>query len=137
MYKKIVITFFILSMGLLGTLSPVFAQTEYTIKEMTPQVQAALENRRARFETLRQYKAQGSIGENNRGYVEALTEDAEAQALAKAENADRKVIYQAIADQNGLTDAIATIESVFAQVQRDKAATGDKIQNENGEWTVK
>lgn len=114
-----------------------YAQTKYSIKEMTPEVQAALDARRNRYDTLREYKQKGLVGENNRGYVEALGSDAEAAALATSESADRKVIYQTIAQQNNLGDALATIEGVFAQVQRDKAEAGDKIQNEAGQWIAK
>src|SRR5436190_1596336 len=75
--------------------------------------------------------------ENNQGYVVALTESAEAKNVVDAENADRKVVYQTIADQNGLSGEVATIEKVFGQVQRDKAQTGYKIQLEDGSWSVK
>ena len=96
------------------------AQAKYSIKSMTPEVEAALDGRRNRFDQLNELKTKGLVGENNQGYVEALSEDKEAKALAKAENDDRKVIYATIADQNGLTEAIDAIEKVFAQVQRDK-----------------
>ena len=111
------------------------AQANYSIKQMTPEVEAALNNRRDRFDALRELKSKGSIGENNSGYVEALSPDA--QDAATAENNDRKVIYQTIAEQNNLKDAIGTIEKVFAQVQREKAQAGDKIQQEDGSWTTK
>lgn len=113
------------------------AQAKYSIKSMTPEVEAALDGRRNRFDQLNELKNKGLIGENNQGYVEPLSEDKEAKALAKAENADRKVIYSTIADQNGLTGAIETIEKVFARVQRDKAEAGQKVQMEDGEWVVK
>src|SRR3989338_2734911 len=108
--------------------SVVFAQT-YSIKEMTPQVESALESRRDRYDQLGQLKAAGVIGENNRGYVEVLKSDAQAESIATAENANREVIYQTIAEQNGLSEEIATIEKVFAQVQHEKADP-----KKNGEW---
>ena len=77
------------------------------------------------------------IGENNRGYVEVLKSDAQAESIATAENANREVIYQTIAEQNGLSEEIATIEKVFAQVQHEKADPGEMIQQENGEWVAK
>lgn len=110
---------------------------QYNIKEMTPAVEQALEGRKARFEKLNQLKAQGVIGENNKGYVENLAGDDDTQAVVNAENKDRKVIYITIADQNGLTDSLHTIEKVFAQVKRDKAKTGEKIQLLDGSWTSK
>ena len=111
-----------------------FAEAKYAIKEMTPEVKGALDNRRDRFDKLRELKASGAIGENNHGYVEVLKKEGDGQSIADAENKDRKVIYQTIAEQNGLDNAIATIETVFAQVQRDKAEAGDRIQLEDGTW---
>ena len=69
--------------------------------------------------------------------VEVLKAIDGADAVAAAENNDRKVIYQTIAQQNGLENAVGTIESVFAQVQRDKAAPGDQVQDEDGRWTAR
>lgn len=114
---------------------PAFAEDKYSIKEMTAEVKAALDNRRDRFEQLKELKAKGAIGENNQGYVQSLT--GEAKDVADAENRDRQVIYKTIEKQNNLTNAMATIEKVFAQVQRDKASPGDKIQDEGGHWTSK
>lgn len=116
---------------------PAFAEDKYNIKEMTPEVRAALDGRRDRFDQLKALKGQGAIGENNQGYVQALTGDASAKGTADAENSDRRVIYKTIEQQNNLTNAMETIEKVFAQVQRDKANPGDKIQNEDGSWVAK
>ena len=116
---------------------PVFAEGKYDIKQMTPEVQNALNGRRDRFDQLRAFKSSGAVGENNRGYVEALKQEGSAGDIVAAENRDRKVIYQTIAGQNGLENAIGTIEAVFAQVQRDKAGPGDQIQTEDGRWVTK
>jgi uncharacterized protein YdbL (DUF1318 family) len=110
----------------------------YDIKEMTPEVKAALDGRRSRFEDLKSLKAQGAIGENNRGYVEVLKSEGNAQSTADAENRDRRFIYTTIVAQNELPQsAIGTVEAVFAQVQRDKAGSGDKVQDASGSWTTK
>lgn len=114
---------------------PVWAQAKYSIKKMTPEVQQALDSRRERYNELQQLKKSGDIGENNQGYVEAMSD--KAKSVANAENNDRKTIYRTIAEQNGLEGALDTIEEVFAKVQREKAEAGDKIQNEKGEWVTK
>ena len=58
--------------------------------------------------------------------------------MVKAENADRKVIYQAIIEQNELgAGALAAVEGVFAGVQRDKATVGEKVQDAAGNWITK
>jgi len=128
---KIFVTAALLSAG-----STIYA-AQYDIKQMTPEVRQALENRRARFNELHALKAQGIVGENNRGYIEFLESGAAASSLVIAENSDRKVIYQTIAEQNDLQGQLDTIEKVFAQVQRDKAESGDRIQGDDGQWIQK
>ncbi len=114
-----------------------WAQGKYSIKEMTPEVQQALDARKERFSELRALKASGAVGESNQGYVIALQESVAVAALVENENRNRKVLYQTIAEQNGLQGNLSTIEAAFAQVQREKAAPGDKLQNEDGSWTTK
>jgi len=126
----------ILSVMMVLMLSGV-ALAGYSIKSMTPEVKQALDGRKERFSELRALKMSGAIGENNRGYVEVLKGASNARSIASEENRDRKVIYQTIAEQNGLEGALSTIESAFAQVQADKASAGDKIQEANGSWTTK
>ena len=114
------------------------AAQNYEIKVMTPGVQAAVAARKGRFGALKTFKADGLVGENNRGYVAALGGGADVGDLVNAENSDRKAIYKAIVAQNELgAAALATVESVFAGVQRDKASAGEKIQDADGNWTTK
>src|SRR4051812_5702972 len=101
-----------------------FAEEKYEIKEMTPEIKSALEDRKERFERLKSLKANGTLGENNRGYIEVLDFQLQANRLAASENNDRRTIYMAIEQQNNLSNAMETIEKVFAQVQRDKASPG-------------
>jgi uncharacterized protein YdbL (DUF1318 family) len=115
----------------------VWARPKYSIKTMTPEVRQALDARKERFEDLRALESSGAIGENNRGYVEILTNDPKAQSVVDAENNDRQIIYKVIAQQNGLENALSTIESAFAEVRKDKAESGSKIQAEDGKWVTK
>jgi hypothetical protein len=111
------------------------AQATYDIKEMTPAVKSALDGRKARFADLKALKTQGVVGENNRGYVETLGGDKSSKAVVAAENKDRKLVYKAIVEQNKLgPGALATVEAVFARVQRDKAEPGEKVQDASGRW---
>jgi uncharacterized protein len=113
----------------------VSAQATYDIKEMTPAVKSALDGRKSRFAELKTMKAQGVVGENNRGYVQALGGGADVKALVAAENKDRKQVYEAIVQQNKLGPAaLPTVEAVFARVQREKADPGDKVQDASGRW---
>jgi uncharacterized protein YdbL (DUF1318 family) len=113
----------------------VSAQATYDIKEMTPAVKSALDGRKSRFAELKTMKTQGVVGENNRGYVQALGGGADVKALVAAENKDRKQVYEAIVQQNKLGPAaLPTVEAVFARVQREKADPGDKVQDASGRW---
>jgi len=124
---------------LAATLTPLSARAEakYSLKEMTPEISAALEARRARFDNLADLKAKGMVGEDNRGYVKALVSAPEVEAVVEAENKDRTIVYTTIAGQNNLAGEIATIEKVFAEVQRDKAKPGEEIQADSGQWITK
>ena len=135
MFKKIIFIAVLLMMfSNLG-----WAEGKYSIKSMTPEMQQALDGRKDRFGGLRLLKSIGSVGENNRGYVEVLYIDAKSLApdVVAEENHDRQIIYRTITQQNDLEGALSTIESAFADVQREKAEAGDKIQTEDGHWITK
>lgn len=111
---------------------------QYDLKEMTPQVQTAISNRQARYDALQNLKGQGAVGENNQGYLAVLNGASGAADLVSGENQDRRIIYQAIVDQNALGGSgLSIVEAVFAEVQRDKSRTGDMIQLPSGEWIKK
>ena len=136
MWKKILFIALLAASAGIGAYQ-VQAEGKYSIKQMTPEVEAALNSRRERFDQLRRLKSDGIVGENNKGYIDVLQDTGDAQAVSASENKDRHVIYQTIGEQNGLENALGAIESVFAQVQRDKAGPGDKIQSEDGRWDTK
>ncbi len=109
---------------------------QYDIKEMTPSIKRAIENRQQRYDQLQQLKASGAAGEDNQGLVYALKPSA--AGIASAENADRLVIYSAIVVQNGFgPSGLTQVQKAFADVQRDKARSGDFIQTSSGEWRQK
>ena len=114
------------------------AEAAYDLKEMTPAVKTAIESRQARYHGLQQWKLQGVVGENNQGFVQTLKPSPEAEGLVSQENQDRRVIYQAVAEQNGLgPSGLAQVQSVFGEVQRGKAKAGEWIQLRSGEWAQK
>ena len=135
-FRFLFIVFFLMGSGVLGM--PRVGLAAYDIQEMTPQVKAALDSRRERFDELRKLKEKGIIGENNQGYVELLTENDEAKILVKEENKDRRLIYKTIIQQNNLAEEeLEKVEKAFAQVQKEKANPGDKIQDAGGKWLTK
>jgi len=110
-----------------------YAEGGYDLKEITPSIQLALNKRKSNYNKLMTLKSVGSLGENNEGLVTSFTDDADVNQLAASENKARNVIYQAIVEQNHLDkQAIHTVRSVFAEVQRKKAKPGEKIQLPNG-----
>ena len=106
--------------------------------EMTPELQQAIDSRKARYAKLKEFKAQGAIGEDNQGHVSALGGGPDVEDLVNGENRDRETIYQAQLAQKGLgADAIGTIRSAFADEQRDRAEPGEKVQLPSGEWVTR
>ena len=82
-------------------------------------------------------KKQGSIGENNRGFLELVRPEALAgdeeknkvQAVVAAENADRKALYKELARLNKDQSLdVTTIEGVYAKKRRERAKLGEHIQ---------
>lgn len=108
----------------------------YDLKEETPEVKNALAARQSRWNELRSLKDKNLIGEDNQGYVKALS--AETEAIASAENSDRQTIYRAIVKQNNLpADSLSQVQKVFSEVHHQKARSGDSIQLPSGEWVKK
>ncbi len=119
-------------------LSLVAYAANYDLKEITPEVQQALDSRKARYGDLQRFKSEGTVGEDNQGFTKLLKDSPEADSAVQAENENRQVIYQAIVDQNNLgPGGMSDVRSVFAEVQRGKARPGDFIQERSGDWTQK
>ncbi|PIE71903.1 MAG: hypothetical protein CSA22_00355 [Deltaproteobacteria bacterium] len=92
------------------------------------------ERMRSRIPALKVLKAEGIIGENNRGYLEFRAPETQKQ-LVMAENADRKTVYQAIAKKQGAT--LELVEQLRARQIAEKALPGVWIQLPDGTWKKK
>jgi len=112
---------------------------DYDFKRMTPEIQQALKNRQTRYRELQGLKQSGIIGENNKGYVTNLKDgNTAAGTVASAENRDRRVIYEALAEQNALgNQGLLQVQKAFAEVQGDKASPGEMVQSASGSWKKK
>jgi uncharacterized protein YdbL (DUF1318 family) len=88
-----------------------------------------------RLPQLDELKAKGSVGENNRGLVEARGADASAGPVISAENTDREAVYSALAKQTG-TSADQVGRSRARQISAGSAA-GVWVQKEDGSWHKK
>ena len=114
------------------------AAGQYDIKQMTPEIQQALQGRQARYNSLQDMKDEGKIGENNQGYIEEIGGASGLDYMVQSENQDRGTLYRAIVQQNNLPDSgLAQVEAAFADVQREKARSGNSIQMSSGEWVKK
>ena len=135
--KKIYALGLAVSLVILTATSICFA-ANYDYKTMTPEIEQALKNRQARYHQLQSLKQEGVIGEDNRGYVTDLKNNAAAATLATDENRDRRVLYEALAEQNALgSTGLLEIQRAFAEVQREKAGPGDMVQSSSGDWQKK
>ena len=123
---------------LLLTQTALLFAAPYDIKHMTPAIEQALQGRESRYAQLQQQKASGAIGENNQGLTHVLKPLPGAETISEAENADRNVIYRAIADQNQLGgNGLSQVKKAFAEVQTEKARSGDFVQLPSGDWAQK
>jgi uncharacterized protein len=111
---------------------------DYDYKTMTPDIEKALKNRQARYYQLQSLKQEGVIGENNKGYVTDLKDNTTASTMVAAENKDRRVMYEALAEQNKLGNTgLLEVQKAFADVQSEKASPGDMVQSSSGDWKKK
>ncbi len=106
----------------------------YAQEGLSAQVQAAVEGRKDRREKLLSLEGAGIIGENQQGLVEVKKPSSEAQAIVSAENADRKVIYQGVADKNG--SSVDAVAGLYAKRLQSDAPLGTPIETDGG-WQIK
>lgn len=97
-------------------------------------VQARMRDRIAKLAPL---KIDKTIGENNAGLLEVLKSGASAEArqLAEAENADRRIVYAAIAAKTGAS--AAQVARQRAKELAERSAPGMMVQGEDGTWSAK
>jgi uncharacterized protein len=78
-------------------------------------------------------KKSGKVGENYKGYLEARAPlDAAEKALVKAENSDRKSVYELLAQRAKTT--LEQIERTRAELIRKRSVPGVWLQDESKEW---
>ncbi|MDR2676137.1 MAG: YdbL family protein [Opitutaceae bacterium] len=80
-------------------------------------------------------KEQGALGENNRGLLEVRESKDNAAALAAEENADRRTVYAAIAQQQKTT--ADEVGKARARQIAQASKPGVWVQDEKGNWRKK
>jgi uncharacterized protein YdbL (DUF1318 family) len=89
----------------------------------------------ARLPEIVALKAEGVIGEDNRGYLSFVGSARKKVDIVNAENEDRHQVYAAIAQQQGTT--VDVVGRLRARQIAANAAAGEWLQNENGQWIRK
>jgi uncharacterized protein YdbL (DUF1318 family) len=90
---------------------------------------------RARLGDISTLKAQGIVGENNRGYLEFRSGDRSKAAVVNAENSDRSQVYSQIAQQQRTTVDLVGKRRALQIAQT--ARPGEWLQDGNGRWYQK
>lgn len=110
----------------------------YAQEGLSPEVEQAAVRRRDRKSQLSQWQQQGVIGETQTGLVEIrlpARADAAAGELVRNENADRLMIYKAIAQKNGTT--LGDVQALYAKRLQNDAPAGTPIEVAAGAWKTK
>ncbi len=120
-----------------------FISEAYAQQGLSRDVEDAALRRRDRLAALFALEGRGIAGENRSGLVEiraADKADTQAVALVNAENADRMIIYQAVAARNGV--GVEEVQKQYARRAQQEAPAGTPIEVLNPaagayEWKVK
>lgn len=92
--------------------------------------------RRDRRSELMKFEVRGTLGESWSGLVVVrVPGDSRAQQVMTEENADRMIIYRAIAEKNG--SSVEAVQKVYSERLRNGLESGASFQNPDGSWTVK
>jgi uncharacterized protein YdbL (DUF1318 family) len=89
-----------------------------------------------REKDIRALKKAGTIGETSDGYVDFVKgEDSKAKDIVDAENADRKTLYQHIADKTNTT--VEKVAERAAKRNFERASAGEYLKDSKGKWKKK
>jgi len=118
------------------------------MSEEKKKVLSAVQNRKFNKDDINEFKRDGLIGENNKGFLEirepeTLTKDAELQKrvdqIIADENNDRQVIMQRTIQINEEASKAGdeTVSKVFAKLFQDESEPETWIQLDDGTWMKK
>ena len=88
-----------------------------------------------RLPVIKQLKAQGIVGEDNKGYLQFVGGNKAKTDVVAAENKDRKTVYSAIAKQQGTTAELVGKRRALQIAKR--ANKGEWVQDASGKWIQK
>ncbi|MCF6288340.1 MAG: YdbL family protein [Proteobacteria bacterium] len=121
------------------------AHAEVDINISSPAIVAITNRMKARYDIgLKSYLDSSVIGFSNQGFVEivdakvlSLKDRQKVKKLVADDNRDRKALYRELAVANGHADWEEAIQNVFIKTWRDKAHSGWKYQDADGNWQTK
>ncbi len=85
-----------------------------------------------RLPKILELKAEGIIGETNRGYLDFVGPQRKMEDLVEAENRDRRIVYEEIARRENTT--VEKVGKRRAIQLRELAAPGHYVQDDAGNW---
>ena len=120
-----------------------FILNAYAQEGLAPEIQEAALRRKGRLSELVSWQEKGVIGENKSGLLEirnASASNASLEEIVKAENKDRMIIYNALAEKNNTT--VEEIQKIYAARLQEAAPGGTPIEVLNQstgayEWKAK
>jgi uncharacterized protein YdbL (DUF1318 family) len=102
------------------------------ISALADDIKARMKNR---LPVIKELKAQGIVGEDNKGYLQFVGGKQAKPDVVAAENKDRQTVYAAIAKQQGTT---ADLVGQRRALQISKRANkGEWVQDASGKWLQK
>lgn len=85
--------------------------------------------------TLNEARTQGRVGETFNGYLVALKQDAQTQALVSEINSARRASYQRLAESHNIP--VDEVAKMAGQKLIERAKPGEYVQGINGKWLRK
>jgi uncharacterized protein YdbL (DUF1318 family) len=118
-------------------------QSAYAQEVLSPEVEQAALRRKDRRSALDGWEAKGVVGESKAGLAQIVNNqlaDNTTRGLVQSENADRMIIYQALAGKYGQT--LEEIQKVYAEKLSNQAPAGTPVESFNSstssyEWKTK
>jgi uncharacterized protein YdbL (DUF1318 family) len=95
-------------------------------------IKARMKNR---LPVIKELKAQGIVGEDNKGFLQFVGGKQAKSDVVAAENKDRQTVYAAIAKQQGTTAELVGQRRALQIAKR--ANQGEWVQSTDGSWIQK
>ena len=102
------------------------------VSALADDLKARMKNR---LPVIKELKAQGIVGEDNKGYLQFVGGKQAKPDVVAAENKDRQTVYAAIAKQQGTTAGLVGQRRALQIAKR--ANKGEWVQDASGKWIQK